>query len=278
MTTIKQHKISLPYFKDSAMLFSSLADKEWSIFLDSGFPYSQQGRYDIISADPVVTLVTTGAQTTITQHAGCRVSDEDPFILLKQHLCLGVQSINGLPFNGGAMGYFSYDLARRIENLPALAKDEEHIAEMAVGIYEWAVIVDHSKKETYLVANDGINRHALAAQFSILPNDKTTQNFVVLDKPHSNMDKQRYQQAFNQVKHYLKEGDSYQVNLAQRFVSACQGNPWVAYKTLRETNAAPFSAYLNFPHVRILSSSPERFLKVSNNIFFRKFKQMNFIS
>ena len=265
MTTIKQHKISLPYFKDSAMLFSSLADKEWSIFLDSGFPYSQQGRYDIISADPAVTLVTTGAQTTITQHAGCRVSDEDPFILLKQHLCLGVQSINGLPFNGGAMGYFSYDLARRIENLPALAKDEEHIAEMAVGIYEWAVIVDHSKKETYLVANDGINRHALAAQFSILPNDKTTQNFVVLDKPHSNMDKQRYQQAFNQVKHYLKEGDSYQVNLAQRFVSACQGNPWVAYKTLREINAAPFSAYLNFPHVRILSSSPERFLKVSNN-------------
>jgi len=56
------------------------------------------------------------------------------------------------------------------------------------------------------------------------------------------------------------------VNLAQRFVSACSGNPWTAYKALREMNSAPFSAYLNLPDLQILSSSPERFLKVIDNV------------
>jgi para-aminobenzoate synthetase component 1 len=65
---------------------------------------------------------------------------------------------------------------------------------------------------------------------------------------------------------YLKEGDCYQVNLAQRFVANCQGDPWTAYQTLRVLNAAPFSGYLNLPEVQILSSSPERFLKLTDGI------------
>jgi len=65
--------------------------------------------------------------------------------------------------------------------------------------------------------------------------------------------------AFNRIKRYLKEGDCYQVNLAQRFVARCEGDPWTAYQLLRELNAAPFSCYLNLPEVQILSSSPERF-------------------
>jgi para-aminobenzoate synthetase component 1 len=77
------------------------------------------------------------------------------------------------------------------------------------------------------------------------------------------MDKAAYATAFTRIKHYLKEGDSYQVNLTQRFVSPCQGDPWIAYRVLRRINAAPFSAYLNMPEVQVLSSSPERFLKVT---------------
>ena len=50
----------------------------------------------------------------------------------------------------------------------------------------------------------------------------------------SNMDKDFYVQAFNRIKHYLKEGDCYQVNLAQRFVAACEGDPWTAYQSLAQ--------------------------------------------
>ena len=264
MTTSIQQKHSLPYFKDSSKLFAPIANKPWAVFLDSGFPYSNQGRYDIISCEPEITLVTKGNETQISAYGETSASDEDPFLLLKKYVNSDFQPIEDLPFNGGAIGYFSYDLARRIEKMPVIAKDEENIAEMEVGIYPWAVIVDHQKKQSWLVGDEIAEKkwQMLIEQFSELPKLSKDEPFVITTKPKSNMDKKRYQQAFEKIKYYLEEGDCYQVNLAQRFCSPCTGNTWTAYKVLRKINAAPFSAYLNFPVVQILSSSPERFLKV----------------
>jgi len=264
----KQLIFLLPYLADSSALFSLIAGQPWSVFLDSGYPYSNQGRYDIIAADPVCTLVTQGDITEITRNNLTIKSSEDPFDLVKQQLISDFMSDDDLPFNGGAIGYFSYDLARRLETLPIIAEDAEHIAEMAVGIYNWAVIVDHQLQKSYLVGHecDEQKWHALIAQFSQLPEQQEHDAFKVISSVNSNMDKAFYTRAFNRIKQYLKEGDCYQVNLAQRFVAHCEGDPWSAYQLLRELNAAPFSCYLNLPDVQILSSSPERFLKLTKGV------------
>ncbi len=258
----------LPYFIDSAELFSTCVDKAWAVFLDSGFPHSKQGRYDIIAAEPVCTLVTHGEITEISGNGATLKSTENPFDLVKQQLrAFPDTGLDDLPFNGGAIGYFAYDLARRLETLPTMAKDAEHIAEMAVGIYEWAVIVDHHRQKSYLVGNcDRQKWQDLIAQFSHLPARQDYPAFKVVGEIKSNMDKDSYVHAFNRIKHYLKEGDCYQVNLAQRFVADCEGDSWTAYQSLRKLNAAPFSCYLNLPEVRILSSSPERFLKLTDSV------------
>ncbi len=265
MTVVKPQKQALPYFQDSSGLFAPLAHKPWSVFLDSGFPYSDQGRYDIIASDPVVTLVTQGEVTHISNKGELSSSIEDPFLLLKHYLHNTFQQIDALPFNGGAIGYFSYDLARRLEKLPVIAKDKENIADMAVGIFQWAVIVDHASKESWLIGYEIEHNvwQRLIAQFSVLCKKTRDADFIVSAKPQSNFDKKSYQQAFDKIKHYLIEGDCYQVNLAQRFCSPCSGDPWTIYQALRENNPAPFSGYLNFPELQILSSSPERFLKVT---------------
>ena len=268
MPPAKQSVFPLPYFADSAALFSSIAHRPWSVFLDSGYPYSRQGRYDIIAADPVCTLVTHGDTTTISRDNQAVTSAADPFDLVKAQLLSEVEGFDGLPFNGGAIGYFSYDLARRLESLPVIAVDAEQIAEMAVGIYQWAVVVDHQHQQTVLVGQglDEPLRQALSAQFSRLPEAQTPAAFNVVSAIVSNMDRDAYTQAFNKIKQYLKDGDCYQVNLAQRFVARCEGDPWTAYQKLRELNAAPFSCYLNLPEVQILSSSPERFLKLTQGV------------
>jgi para-aminobenzoate synthetase component 1 len=260
---------ALPYFADSATLFSHIAHKPWAVFLDSGYPYSQQGRYDILAANPVCTLVTHGDSTEIIQQGKVTHSTADPFDLVKQQLLpIDNSDTIDLPFNGGAIGYFSYDLARRLENLPVLAEDAEGIAEMAVGIYYWAVIVDHQEQQSYLVGQsiEEARWQDLISQFSQLPTTQNHEAFQVTSKVQSNMDKARYRTAFDRIKYYLKEGDCYQVNLTQRFAASCSGNPWTAYQALRELNAAPFSCYLNLPEVQILSSSPERFLRLTNGI------------
>ena len=269
MPSSKPQYITLPYFSDSAALFSHIANQPWAVFLDSGYPHSQQGRYDILAAEPVCTLVTHGELTEINQRGVVTHSTANPFDLVKQQLlAFNINEASDLPFNGGAIGYFSYDLARRLENLPILAENAEGIAEMAVGIYAWAVIVDHEQQCTVLVGHqiDEAKWQALIVQFSQLPAPQDNAPFQVTSSVQSNMDKSRYQLAFDRIKHYLKEGDCYQVNLTQRFSASCEGNPWTAYQALRELNAAPFSAYLNFPDVQILSSSPERFLQLADGI------------
>ena len=259
----------LPYFADSAELFSVYADQTWAVFLDSGFPHSNQGRYDIIAAEPLCTLVTHGDITEITCNGAIIKSTENPFDLVKQQLGQfpGFKLDDDLPFNGGVIGYFSYDLVRRLEDLPTIAQDTEHIAEMAVGIYQWAVVVDHYQQKSYLVGQcEPQHWQDLIQQFSRLRVNQDRTVFKVVGEIKSNMDKDAYVHAFNRIKQYLREGDCYQVNLAQRFVASCEGDPWVAYQTLRKLNAAPFSCYLNLPEVQILSSSPERFLKLTNHM------------
>ena len=260
----KQLTYPLPYFADSSTLFSSIADQAWSVFLDSGFPHSKQGRYDIIATNPICTLVTKGDITEITRNNVTLQSNRDPFELVKEQLLPHLSGFDDLPFNGGAIGYFSYDLARRLEHFPIIAKDAEHIADMAIGIYNWAVIVDHQQQKSFLVGYESNEQKwaGLIAQFSVLPIQDSLGTFEVTSAISSNMDKALYTEAFERIKQYLKEGDCYQVNLAQRFVAKCEGNPWVAYLLLRYLNAAPFSCYLNLPDLQILSSSPERFLKL----------------
>ncbi|BCG64201.1 MAG: para-aminobenzoate synthetase component I [Methyloprofundus sp.] len=263
-----QQQHLLPYLSNSARLFAGIAGQPWSVFLDSGLHDSRQGRYDILAVAPVCTLLTQGTQTRVISATIDFTSTDDPFALIKQQLPEH-PTLSDLPFNGGAIGYFGYDLARQLEKIPNLAADAEHIPDMAVGIYQWAVVVDHSTEQSYLVGNADNEQHwqALIAQFSQYPViEADAQTFQVTSKVTANMTEAEYAEAFTKIKHYLKEGDCYQVNLAQRFVADCQGDPWVAYSQLRVLNSAPFSAYLNVPGVQVLSSSPERFLQVVDGV------------
>lgn len=266
MTIANQQKQRLPYFEDSGQLFSKIEHEPWAVFLDSGFPNREHGRFDILASNPKLSLVTHGDVTTIDQQGDISYSDKNPFSLVQAYLENAFPPIEGLPFNGGAIGYFSYDMARRLEKLPVIAKDEENIPDMCVGIYYWVLIVDHQQQQSWLIANDLNDEEIkrLVRTFSTVTASEMASNaFKVLSNPQSNMDKDYYCKSFKRIKHYLLEGDSYQVNLAQRFSAACQGNPWFAYQRLRDINPAPFAAYLNLPGVKVLSSSPERFLKVT---------------
>ena len=78
----------------------------------------------------------------------------------------------------------------------------------------------------------------------------------------STFSRTEYHSAVNKIKEYLHSGDTYQVNISHRFECEFTGDEWNLYKNLREDNPAPFGAYLKFPMVQILSSSPEQFLSL----------------
>ncbi len=259
----------VPYLQDSSLVFERLIDLPWAVFLDSGFPRSRQGCFDILTAMPYRTLTTYGAMTSISDQDGIRHHADDPFAVLRASLPGGSFEKTGLPFSGGAIGYFGYDLARRLEHIPEIAKDSELIPEMMIGIYDWAIVVDHQSRRSWLVQQkispetagicEGVLDRICHDEFET---PAPVPSFRVKGRIIPNMSRAEYGSAFRRIKRYLLAGDCYQVNLAQRFSVACEGSPWSAYKILRGLNAAPFSGFLNFPGVQILSSSPERFLRV----------------
>ena len=277
------HIHSLTYHHDSSLLFERIAHQAWAVFLDSGQlldsatgkPGSQFGRYDIMAAQPFITLNCSGFETEIGQDGVKTSSKEDPFLILKKLLQNYPAPKSKYPFSGGALGYFAYDLGRRLETL-ANTSLPESTPDMMIGIYDWVIIVDHREKRTELVshclhASTTPKLDALQKLFNspfqyAKDNDVAKAEFSVNSPITVNFTPQQYAQAFSKIEQYINNGDCYQVNLAQRFSAAVAGSSWQAYKKLREISAAPFMAYMNLPlnatdNFQVLSNSPERFLQ-----------------
>jgi para-aminobenzoate synthetase component 1 len=278
----------LPYRRDSQTLFAPIAHRPWAMLLDSGVPVEARagsgaeadpsgpscgsGRFDILVAQPRQTLVTRGPLTEVRGEGVAWVSRADPFVLVRQ--CLGPPMDlpsdwpPGLPFPGGALGYLGYDLARRLERLPASGPDPLGLPDLAMGIYDQALVVDHDQRRTWLVgrhpgsprARDLLRRLAEGA----IP--YRPRAFAVAGPLESNMDQAAYARHFARVQAWIQAGDCYQVNLARRFSVAAAGDPWSAYVRLRALSPAPFAAYLNTPAGQVLSSSPERFLRLAGRL------------
>ena len=261
--------VELGYSRDSASLFNHIAAEPWSIFLDSGYPLIDSGRYDIMSARPYRTLVTHGNETRIADRTGVEYSDEDPFSLVKRQLGERRINLSGFPFSGGALGYFSYDLGRRIEKLPALARDDVNVPDMAIGLYDWALVVDHHKRRTWLIGAD--KAHHSNAEWEELQdffgdgNTTPAAPYTVQSDLLNHTGREQYEAAFDRIKHYIRDGDCYQVNLAQRFSVAVRGDSWSVYRQLRKSNPAPFACFFRLEQGSVLSSSPERFILISND-------------
>lgn len=278
-------KHTLKYDSNTAQLFDRLSHKPWAMLLDSGQPQGQYGRYDICVADPFITISTfensieAGVEhkaesnkevwTEIVQNGQITISHDDPFIILNQLLAPYKAEQNSLPFSGGAVGYFAYDLARQVEKLADVAFNHDALPQMMVGIYDWVVVVDHRERTACLVSHGfqqstHDNWQALCALFDA-PLEMQLPEFALTTPVTSNMTFDQYAKAFNAVKNYITEGDCYQVNLAQRFSAKAHGCSWTAYNKLREISPAPFMAYLNLGRLQVLSGSPERFLQVLGN-------------
>lgn len=250
----------LPFFLAGTDCLARLRDLPWALLLDSGRPAATQGRYDLCMASPSLTLVSEGG-SAVLRDAGARVlqTTTEPLRLLRKLLQeRQVPPAGALPFCGGAAGYFGYDLgladlAVRVRPLP--------LPEMAVGIYDWAVVSDHAEQRSWWVGRRAA-RSVLPMLMTRLQSEPPPAGGFGIEAGSLAMapELDAYRTAFARVQDYLQRGDCYQVNLARRFRAGYRGDPWRAYCQLRALSPAPFGAYLSLPFAEILSISPERFL------------------
>ncbi|OEE66045.1 aminodeoxychorismate synthase, component I [Enterovibrio norvegicus FF-33] len=266
MTESRRTPISLQFleYSPSALtsLFSRIEHLPWAMLLQSAAQSHPDNRFDILVADPIATLCNENGINLIRYRDGrTSASETDPFEelhALQTALLPKLDHIAPWPFLGGALGYFSYDLGRQVETLPALAMRDIDIPDLAIGIYDWAIIADHQEKKMVVIQPAGeqrlvwLNKQCAPEQ----------QDFTLEGQWQANMTPQSYTEKFNCVQAYLTSGDCYQINLAQRFEAPYLGSEWEAYQRLAHINGAPFSGFMRMEDSAILSVSPERFLQL----------------
>ena len=255
----------ISYSSDVARRFAVLVDRPWAMWLDSGYPEGG-GRYDICVADPRKTIVSRDGRLHVWEDGkGNHIPDADPYQYLRSQLVPYVKKPK-IPFLGGLVGYFGYDHGRRAEGLPVGPGFDEW-PEMAFGLFDWALVTDHLARRTWLVTHDSA-QVSEACWSELVKLFEHPLELPRARKPklsgglRSNVEPEEYAAAFARIKKYILDGDCYQVNLAQRFSAEVEGDPWSAYRYLREINPAPYAAFLNLPFGQVLSSSPEQFLSV----------------
>src|SRR5690606_19098574 len=152
----------LPYLHDSGRYFAALRERTQAVWLDSGAGFGELGRYDIRSAAPRVSLITRGAETRIISDGSeCR-EKADPLSLRAQALSTcRADRIADLPSCGGAIGYFGYHLHAQLEPLKTAPRRDRSLPDMAIGSYDWAVVLDHHNPRAWLAALPGANSSKL---------------------------------------------------------------------------------------------------------------------
>ena len=138
----------------ASQIFRTFKDYPCSCFLDSGMDPGRLGRYSFISSHPFLVLKSRGSEIALLRESEKEVRHGNPFDVVGE--LLSTYSLDsgpaGIPFCGGAVGYFSYDLCHFIEHLPTTAVDDLQLPECYLAFYDAAIAVDHLRGKTYLIA------------------------------------------------------------------------------------------------------------------------------
>lgn len=253
---------------DPLTIFKALNTQKNCFFLDSSLNSNHSlGRYSFLGVDPFFVI---------------RTKHRDPFPIIREKLRAYPmpKHKSGIPFLGGGFGYFAYDLGFALENkVKPGRKLELGIPDCVFGFYNTVIVIDNFKKMLYIslagfperkytyaksLCENNLNKvHKL-----LLNINKDQENIIT--KRHlelkSNFSKDRYFLAIKQAKEYIRQGDIYQVNLSQQFESKTNLSGVEIYRRLRNLSPSFFGSYFNVGDFEIISSSPERFLKVDSGI------------
>ena len=238
----------IPY-SDPLAAFAPFAAEPFSLLLDSAAP--DRGRYSYLCVRPRH-LLTAGVTDTV-----------DPFARVAQALGAVRPVLPDLPpFQGGAAGYFSYELAHHVERLPRHQPDDLGLPAMAVGLFDAVAAWDHEKRAAWVIGTAETTAPLAATLRTIAP--LSAVDWSVRSRFAPDLDGEDYRRRIRRVIDDIFAGDIFQANLSQRFRAPLPSglDPFMLYRRLRQLAPAPFSAFLRLGEAALLSVSPERFLRV----------------
>lgn len=257
-------------------LFAPFQDGRLPFLLESSRNVAGMGRYSFFGSDPFLSVSFKDGVVRIEREARVETSHAPILSVLRGFLdsyqLKGAKASS--PFLCGAVGYFGYDLGFYLEKIRRQHEPDEVAPDLLFGFYDTVICYDHVKKEASVFSSGfpekNAGRKARARQRAEEAGEKleqasllnpVTEGRMLRFELVSNFTRPRYLSAVRKAKAYIAAGDIYQVNLSQKFSSACPVDDWGLYRRLVRNFPVSFSAFFRGRDFSILSSSPERFLR-----------------
>ena len=253
----------------------------------------QVGRYSFIGVNPkgvlsvkdnIVTLERDGQQTKFAIPEG-----QDPLHVIKRHFqTVNPVALEGLPrLVGGAVGYMSYDIVRYFEELPSTGSDDLGVPTVAFMLPDTLVIFDHAKHQLIVLANahntdgdaDAAYDQAISSIDTVVdalaaPLPRQSYGALVNGEqfdPVSNVEQQVHEDRVRVAKEYIRDGDAFQIVLAQRFSRRTEASPLQIYRALRATNPSPYMFLLDFSDdLTLVGASPEMLVRLEEGVAYNR--------
>jgi anthranilate synthase component I len=263
--------------------FLKLREDGPCFLLESAEEGQRLGRYSMIGIRPQAVIRGVGDQLALLTDAGQvePLDADDPFGAVEDVVAAaGVAPPSAeLAFHGGAVGFFGYDLVRRVERLPDVPDDDRGIPDIAMMITGPVVQFDHLRRSLTVVVPCRLDQgrsvdeayEAAVAELQELK-ARLRDPVPVLERTEgpqvgpveSNMTQERFEQSVEQVREYVFAGDAFQVVPSQRFSTRTNLDPFAIYRGLRTVNPSPYMFFLDFGDVTLVGSSPEMLVKVAD--------------
>lgn len=252
-----------------------------SFLLESVEGGERLARYTFLGSDPVEVFRYAGG-VCITHHGSqIELRRGDPMAALRERMArYKPVRIPGLPpLVGGAIGYFSYDMVRLAEDIPAGGRDDVHTDDAVLMFFLGLVAFDHVQHRIWIIRNVQTDAPgSLRAKYDAAVREiQRTRRMLerepaaprlkrVAAKPRITSNRRRgdFLAAVRRAKRYIRAGDIFQVVLSQRFGAKLPrgADPFEIYRALRVVNPSPYMFYLRLGDTAVVGSSPEMLIKV----------------
>lgn len=247
----------LPYKNDLVNHYQSFSQLPGYVLLES--QDHQHGRYDIMTALPFDELKVSRSSSNC--HEALQQLENK---LLSVH-----SSTSDLPFQGGAIGYISYDFGEMLAGIVSKPHPLNDMPLIDIKFYDWAIVVDHHCQKVQLVVahRNPDTKHYVKDILKRWESQETHYPaFVLYEKFSPLFRKDDYRLAFDAIHQSLKQGRAYQVNYTQPFVGRYRGDSWEMYKKIRVKNRVPYASFIRGLEGDVLCFSPERFLCIDKGV------------
>lgn len=240
------------------------------------------GRYTFLGYDPQMSITCTDGMVRTGNGAPVAFKTDDPHPAI-QHVLDEYRSprIPDLPpFCGGLVGYFSYDSIKYAEpkldlNIPG----SETFKDIDLMLFDKVIAFDHLKQQIFLIVHvkaDEIEKNYKQALDTLEQMENLVRNGMParpdplrLRDPFNDLfDEKAYCDRVKRAKHYITEGDIFQVVLSNRWNARADGSLLDTYRVLRTTNPSPYMFYFSGDDMEIAGASPETLVKLQDGVLY----------